>query len=239
MYRQKLPYQLLLISLLCFSFLFSGCSNNTDKTPTIDVDMIRTQAVNTLSAGLTQTEVAKPTMTVTMTPTITRTNTPAVSPTLNIPAGIPTSSSSSSSGVNTGCNQAAFVSDVTIPDGTVINPGAAFTKTWRFTNVGTCTWTTDYTLVFYSGSKMGGPDSQALTTTTIAPNGQLDVSVALTAPTESGTYLGYWAMQNAAKETFGIGAVGQPFYVQIKVETSSTATSTFTLTPTETVTPTP
>ena len=135
------------------------------------------------------------------------------------------------------------MSDVTIPDGTVINPGAAFTKTWRFTNVGTCNWTTDYTLVFYSGSKMGGPDSQALTTTTIAPNGQLDVSVALTAPTETGTYLGYWAMQNAAKETFGIGSVGQPFYVQIKVETSSTVTNTpentATVTSTVTLTPTP
>ena len=46
-------------------------------------------------------------------------------------------------------------------------------------------------------------------------------------------------MQNAAKETFGIGSVGQPFYVQIKVETSSTATNTpeNTATVTSTVTP--
>ncbi|KAF0108746.1 MAG: hypothetical protein FD146_632 [Anaerolineaceae bacterium] len=40
------------------------------------------------------------------------------------------------------CNQASYnpaTIDVTIPDWTVISAGAAFTKTWRLTNNGTCT----------------------------------------------------------------------------------------------------
>ena len=39
------------------------------------------------------------------------------------------------------CDQAQFVSDLTAPDGSSFAPGAAFTKTWRLMNIGTCTWT--------------------------------------------------------------------------------------------------
>jgi len=44
-------------------------------------------------------------------------------------------------------NNALFVSDVTITDGTVLAPGEAFTKTWRFQNTGTCDWDEKYTIV--------------------------------------------------------------------------------------------
>ena len=44
-------------------------------------------------------------------------------------------------------DRAQFVTDVTVPDGTKYDPGATFTKTWRLRNVGTCTWTTAYTMV--------------------------------------------------------------------------------------------
>ncbi len=46
------------------------------------------------------------------------------------------------------CDQAQFVSDITVPDGAAFTPGASFTKTWRFMNAGTCTWTTSYKLVY-------------------------------------------------------------------------------------------
>src|ERR1044072_9305710 len=57
----------------------------------------------------------------------------------------------------TGCNKAAFVTDVTVQDGTAFAPGAAFTKTWRLKNAGTCAWTTAYKLVYYSGEQMSAP----------------------------------------------------------------------------------
>ncbi|HGJ66308.1 TPA: hypothetical protein ENS27_13160, partial [bacterium] len=46
------------------------------------------------------------------------------------------------------CNWAGFVADVTVPDGTSFAPGAAFIKTWRLKNIGTCTWTGKYGLSF-------------------------------------------------------------------------------------------
>jgi len=45
------------------------------------------------------------------------------------------------------CDAASFVRDVTVPDGTKMEPGDDFTKTWRLLNAGTCSWTTAYRLV--------------------------------------------------------------------------------------------
>jgi hypothetical protein len=54
----------------------------------------------------------------------------------------------------TGCSdQAAFVTDVTVPDGADFSPDENFTKTWRMKNAGTCTWTSSYALVFIMGIK--------------------------------------------------------------------------------------
>ena len=115
-----------------------------------------------------------------------------------------------------GCDRAQFVSDVTVPDGTVFAPGASFNKTWRLKNVGTCTWSTSYSLVFDSGEKMGGPDSVNLPKS-VAPGQTVDVTVSLTAPSSAGTYRGYWKFANASGVRFGIGSDGtKSWWVEIK-----------------------
>ncbi len=119
----------------------------------------------------------------------------------------------------TACDAAQFVADVTVPDGTFINASAAFTKTWRLKNVGTCTWTTAYSLVFVSGEKMGGPDSVAFPTS-VSPGQTVDLSVNLVAPVAGGTYRGFWELKNASGGLFGIGsAFSNPFWVEIRVLT--------------------
>ena len=72
-------------------------------------------------------------------------------------------------------DRAQFVADVTVPDGTRYDPGATFKKTWRLRNVGTCTWTTSYTMVFDTGTQMGSTTSVNLTNT--APGQTVDVSL--------------------------------------------------------------
>ena len=57
------------------------------------------------------------------------------------------------------CDWAQFIADVTVPDGTTYTPGATFQKTWRLKNIGYCTWTTSYALVFDSGQQMGASSS--------------------------------------------------------------------------------
>ncbi len=129
---------------------------------------------------------------------------------------------------NTGCDKATFVSDVTIPDGTIIAPSTGFTKTWRIRNSGTCTWTTSYALVFQSGEKMGSPDSLAFPAQ-VAPGQTVDFVVGMTSPAANGTYRGNWILRNAAGQLFGIGSTAnKPFWVEIKVVSGSTGA---TLTP--------
>jgi fibronectin type 3 domain-containing protein len=125
------------------------------------------------------------------------------------------------------CDRAQFISDVTIPDGTIIVPGATFSKTWRLKNIGTCTWTTSYALMFDSGTQMGGPSTASMPTT-VAPGQTVDITISLTAPTTAGTYRGYWKFRNASGIPFGIGTGGtKSWWVEIRV-TYSTATTPMT-----------
>ena len=114
-------------------------------------------------------------------------------------------------------NRATFVSDLTIPDKTVVAPGAAFIKAWRLRNSGTCAWDASYALVFASGDAMGGPAALPLSGS-VPPGATVDVSVNLVAPGAAGAYRGNWLLRDGKGVLFGIGDDGQqPFWVQIVV----------------------
>jgi hypothetical protein len=116
------------------------------------------------------------------------------------------------------CDRATFVSDVTVPDGSDFDPGETFVKTWRLRNIGSCTWTSGYDLVFYSGDQMGAPSSVQLTSGTVPPGSTVDVSVQLKAPNSGGTYQGYFRLRSGSDVIFGIGESGTvSFWVQIEV----------------------
>jgi len=102
------------------------------------------------------------------------------------------------------CNRFDFVSDITVGDYTNFYPGSTFTKTWRVRNSGTCSWNSTYSLVFDSGSSLGGPASVALPGV-VAPGQMVDLSVTLQAPSYSGTYRGYWKLQSPDGVRFGYG----------------------------------
>jgi len=116
-----------------------------------------------------------------------------------------------------GCDKAAFVIDATVPDGTIFSPGAAFTKTWRLRNAGTCTWTTSYKLIYYSGESMS--TQTAVNLPWSAAWGQtVDISVNMVAPATAGKYRGYWILANSNGQYFGIGAnASDPIWVEINV----------------------
>ena len=128
------------------------------------------------------------------------------------------------------CDRAQFIADVTVPDGTTYAAGTTFNKTWRLKNIGACTWTTSYQLVFYSGTQMGGPSALTFPQT-VAPGQTVDLTVTLTAPSSAGSYRGYWMFKNANGALFGIGYyANKPWWVDIRV-TGSSATPTATTTP--------
>jgi hypothetical protein len=119
------------------------------------------------------------------------------------------------------CNQAAFVTDVTIPDGTEIPAGTTFTKTWRLQNNGSCTWTSGYLAVFDSGDRMNAPDAVPVTGGTVPNGGTADITMTLKAPDTAGTYKGYFRLRAPEGTLFGLGG-GVPFYVVIKAVKQAT-----------------
>jgi hypothetical protein len=108
--------------------------------------------------------------------------------------------------------------DVTVPDGTEIPAGQAFTKTWRLINDGCLNWPAGTVLVYVRGAQMGGPASVSVPATSVGST--VDISVNLTAPTTPGSHRGYWQLQAPGGVRFG-----PEIYVDITVP-AVTATPT-------------
>ena len=116
-----------------------------------------------------------------------------------------------------GCDRAAFVTDVNVPDGTIFTPGAAFSKTWRLKNTGSCTWTKDYRLTYYSGEVMNAQVAVPMPFY-VYPGETVDVTVNMVAPSAPGNYRSFWILANASGKMFGIGSdASNPFWVEINV----------------------
>ncbi|MBP7228042.1 MAG: hypothetical protein KA988_02950 [Longilinea sp.] len=127
--------------------------------------------------------------------------------------------------------------DVTVPDGTVFQPGEMFIKTWRIVNVGNCIWDEGYALVWFSGDRLDGEEVVPFSGR-VAPGEQVDLSLGLRAPERGGVYQGYWKLRNPQGELFGIGPEGQsPFWVRIEVVAQVTETPLPVVVPTETPVP--
>ncbi len=190
-------------------------------------DATITAAIKTVEVRLTGSAVAlsmtpEDTATETRVPTNTPVNTNTPRPPTNTPVP-PTAV--------TRCNWAQFVDDVSIPDGTRMAPGQSFTKTWRLKNIGTCTWTGEYSVAFESGEAMSAP-AEVPIPEVVPPGDTIDVSVNLKAPATPGRKTGYWKLRNPAGVPFGIGGNAQgTFYVQINV-ISATGSPTATVTAT-------
>jgi hypothetical protein len=174
----------------------------SSQTPVEDAD----EADNTRTPKPDGLDTGTPTATSTFTPTPTWTTQPTTNAS---PTPTPTNTPLP-------CNWAQFISDVTIADNTEISANNGFTKTWRLKNIGSCTWTSGYRLVFSHGDRMNAPDAVAFTGGTVAPGSTVDVSVNLTAPADAGTYQGYFKLRSSEGVVFGIGNGGQgAFFVKI------------------------
>lgn len=125
--------------------------------------------------------------------------------------------------------QLGYPIDINVPDGSRFLPGEYFSKTWRLVNAGSCPWTRDYALVWFSGTNLGLNQVQPLGSTA-SWGASIDVTVDMMAPAAPGTYQSNWKMRNSAGELFGIGPNGDaPFWVRIVVVPVDTPTVTATI----------
>ncbi len=202
--------KVILLTLLAISTLIIfACTLPSEETKKNDPNIVFTAAAQTAAVQLTEVARAN------NAPGQDSGNTPPTlsAPTLSSPtkAPLPTLTPTEDT-----CNKADFIADVTVPDGTAFSPGDTFTKTWRVKNIGTCTWTSDYDLVFVSGNQMGGASPRSMLGS-VAPGDIVDISVNLTAPATSGTYTGRWQIRNNKNILFA------KIYVQIKVKSGDFA----------------
>ena len=210
--------------------LMSACNlENSSGTSTPDANAIYTMAAQTVDGmGTMVAQTLQATVVPAATFTPAQPALPTVAPTLPATILLATLSTVAAAAPVTsgaGCDRASYVSDVTYADGTVVPAGTAFTKTWRLMNAGTCTWGAGYKLVFVSGDGLGG--SATALSVIVAPGATIDASVLMTAPTTTGTYTGYWMLQNASGVRFGVGAAATgTFYVNIVVGAGTPGTGT-------------
>ncbi len=199
--------KLLLFSLALASILACGPLAAGTPQPAATLNALYTSAAQTLESMSTQavnTLIAQASATSTLsiptaTPFSTFTNVPPISTT------------------TTRCDAAAFETDVTYPDGSLVGRSSAFTKIWRIRNVGTCSWTPSYSIVYVSGEKFGAKSSIPMPGT-VSPGESVSISIDLLAPSATGSYRGYWKLRNASGVIFGVGSTGDSsFYVDVNV----------------------
>lgn len=219
MHTQKIFLAVILGASVLISLTLQSCAgNSTASSPQgtliyTAAAQTKTAVAQTLQAQLTEFAAAG-----SSTPTpLPAGNTPgaSASPTPSPPPGTSATPGPTS---NAACDKAAFVEDITVPDGTVFEPGETFVKTWRLKNTGLCTWNSQYAIVFDKGNPMGSPASFPFPAENIPPGAEVDLSVTLQAPTEAGEYRADWKLRNPAGQTFGLGASSNStFWVVIQV----------------------
>ena len=194
-------------------------TDTTEQTPDMNTPLPENENGQIVQDNIT---IGVPTTAATDAPTTTPTPTYFPSPT-NTP--IPFEALSISK-----CASLSIIQDVTIEDGTRVNPGEIFTKVWRISNNGSCAWDANYKLMFHKGDKMSGPDEAIAYFTnpaesieqkiggwpdriySVNPLDTVDLALILRAPEEPGIYTGFWLLAN------GSGEIVQPMlWTQIVV----------------------
>lgn len=203
--------------------VLTGCNIGATPAPTVDVNAIYTQAAETalanFSQNLTQTALAvPPTALPTSTPLATFTplptfsiianSTPLALNTPGLVTLVPTTSVSlgtQASSNPVGCADAMFVGE-TVADGTVFAAGKVFTKSWNFSNTGTCTWGENFTFAYKSGDKLSAEPLYVKIIKSadyVKPGSGIAFNIKMTAPSQKGEYKGFWQMKDDKGNWFG------------------------------------
>lgn len=148
-------------------------------------------------------------------PTIAPTPLPTQTPSL-APSGpeeeIEEGSSEFSDLSDTECrDNLTFISDITIPDGTVVVAGSTLDKQWEVENSGTCNWEEGYQIQLITGEDLGAEPEQGLIPA--RSGSRVTIRIVFAAPDEPGNYRSAWQAYNPQGNAFG-----DPFYIDITVE---------------------
>ena len=93
-----------------------------------------------------------------------------------------------------GMPQAKFVADMTLTDGSLVDPGGVYVKTWRVRNSSpNIVWPADARLVNIGGAPLGAP-VEGFSVPQARPGEIVDISCELKMPMEPGKYTSFWRL---------------------------------------------
>ena len=87
-------------------------------------------------------------------------------------------------------NDLTFIDDVSVPDGTVADPGSELDKRWLVRNDGTCNWDAAYGLALVAGDSMSAESPQPLYPA--RAGAEVELRILFIAPDIPGTYRSAW-----------------------------------------------
>ncbi len=178
-----------LIVILCLIGGLAACTPGSGQSPIIPSE---TAGVFVAPPEVTPTSTTEPEQTRVTAPT---SETAATSPTPNC------------------INDLKFFQDLSIADGTIMQPGAQVDKRWMVENTGSCDWNQYYSLRLVQGDALNVETTQALVPA--KSNTNAIIQLILTAPDLPGEYISVWQAFDPAGVPFG-----EQIYLQILVEES-------------------
>lgn len=224
----KARWVLLIIAIMAMVVL-GACQIIERPSLPIDAGLEITAAVETVYANVTETaiyaalsatatETAIPTNTavpptetplpVTDTPTLTFTpfftDTASVTPTATVAP-------------RSNCLKAQ-VTTQTLPAGTTVKQGQFLIKRWTVLNIGECTWTTDFAIVYYDGTRFQPLPYVKNFHQQVAPDDFFIITFEFKAPDEIGVQKSWWMLRDATGQLFGIGISDTPLYIELDVK---------------------
>ncbi len=219
------------VILLAASALFlASCSPAQPVAqPTVDANLVYTQAAQTVQAQMkaNATSTVAPTNTVAPTKTVAASPTPKVTATATQAAGngtptatqtpaaaVPASTATAAGGAElppaqTSGDKCDWVSQ-SPTDGTKIGKNSSWDMTILVKNSGTTTWNKSYALKFYAGDRLGSP-ADYFVQKDVKPGEMYKFAFAMSAPDSTGKKQANWVIQNADGRNFC------PIFLQIEV----------------------
>lgn len=120
----------------------------------------------------------------------------------------------------TPCNAFQFVGYAgTLSPGSIVQPNQRFEWYWYIKNVGSCTWTSSYALVFYDGFMLNAQSPVYLPSGTyVGPGQYITLKMVFYTPPQPKTYTSFWKLQDGSGNVFGGGPNSDdPLYVEVYV----------------------
>lgn len=105
------------------------------------------------------------------------------------------------------CLLVGVIRNNNFPNGIELSKNDIFETYWEVTNIGSCTWDKDFSLILTSGDPITTMESIPIGQS-ISPGGKAQVYIRMMAGDQAGTYTSYWKVRSSTGQVFGGGSQG-------------------------------